>query len=162
MEPLNKKERTGFIAKFSASFVVGILIVLIPFYFLIQMPKYEHSSLSKDLTELQQKMIYQRDTFAVQIDSVRRMINKIDLPNAQVGVIDGDIGHYISTVQLHFVNDTSWSGRMYKNIVKAYIDLKDAKTGKIKSDKDLNDCKIELDKAQKAANKPVDPMGMGG
>jgi len=159
MEPLNKKERTGFIFKFSASFIVGILIVLIPFYFLIQMPKYEHSSLSKDLTELQHQMVYQRDTFAVQIDSVKRMINKFDLPNPQVGVIAGDIEHYISTVQLHFINDTSWSGRMYKNIVKSYIDLKDAKLGKIKTDKDLIDCKGDLDKAVKAASKPVDPMG---
>ncbi len=159
MEPLNKKERTGFIFKFSASFAIGILVIMIPFYFLIQLPKYEHSNLSKDFLEVQKQMLYQKDTFAVQIDSVKRMIGKFDLPNPQVGVIDGDIEHYISSVQLHFVNDTSWSGRMYRNIIKSYIDLKDAKIGKIKCDKELNDCKTDLQKAEKAASKPVDPMG---
>ena len=159
MEPLNKKERTGFIFKFSASFILGILIVLIPFYFLIQMPKYEHSNLSKNLSELQLQMIYQKDTFAVQIDSVKRMINKFDVPNPDVGLIDGEIGLYISKIQLHFINDTSWTGRMYKNVVKSYIDLKDAKIGKLKFEKNLNDCKLELEKAEKAASKPVDPMG---
>ena len=159
MEPLNKKERTGFIFKFSASFIIGILIVLIPFYFLIQLPKYEHSSLSKNFAEVQQQMIYQKDTFAVQIDSVKRMINKFDAPNPDVGLIDGQIGLYVSQIQLHFINDTSWSGRMYKNIVKSYIDLKDAKMAKIKIKKELDDCKTELEKAEKAASKPVDPMG---
>ena len=159
MEPLNKKERKGFIFKFSASFIIGILMVMIPFYFLIQLPKYEHSNLSKNLTELEQQIYYQRDTLAIQIDSLKRLVNKFDLPNPQVGLIDGEIGQYISKIQLHFINDTSWTGRMYKNIVKSYIDLKDAKMAKIKLEQDLNDCKKDLEKAEKAAAKPVDPMG---
>jgi hypothetical protein len=159
MEPLNKKDRTGFIIKFSASFLVGILIIMIPFYFLLELPKYEHSNLSKNLTVLERQMNYQRDTLAIQIDSLKRLVNRLDLPNPQVGLIDGEIGQYISKIQLPFINDTSWAGGMYRNIVKSYIDLKDAKMARFKLEKDLNDCKKELEKAAKDAAKPVDPMG---
>ncbi len=159
MEPLNKKERSGFIFKFSAAFIVGILIIMIPFYFLIQLPKYEHSNLSKNLTELEKQIYYQRDTLAIQIDSLKRMVNKLDLPNPQVGLIDGEIGQYISKIQLNFINDTSWTGRMYKNIVKSYIDLENAKMSRLKLENDLKECKNDLEKAEKAAAKQVDPMG---
>jgi len=158
MEPLNKKERTGFFIKFLAAFVLGILIILIPFYFLLRLPKIEDRLKNEDYRNMQAQMRYQREFFSVQIDSVKRMIDKIGLPNQDIDKLNADIGMLLSGLEKPFVNDTTWSGRMYKNVVKSYIDLKKAKNDLVKSDKDLKDCKGDLEKA-KADAKNKDTMG---
>jgi len=151
MEPLNKKERTSFIIKFSASFIAGILIVLIPFYFMLRMPAYENSILTKDFKNMQIQMNHQKEVFAVQIDSIGRMVDKYDLPDEDIDKLNADLGIMLSETEKPFVNDTAWSGRMYKNIVNSYIDLKKAKNDRIKSDNDLKECQQELEKIKEAA-----------
>jgi hypothetical protein len=159
MEPLNKKERTSFIIKFSASFIIGILIVLIPFYFILRLPVYENAIMTKDFRNMQIQMKYQKDVFAIQIDSVKSMVNKYDLPNQDIDKLNADLGILLSEMEKPFVNDTTWSGRMYKNIVKSFIDLKKAKNDKIKSENELKDCKLDLEKAKEEAEKNKDTMG---
>jgi hypothetical protein len=162
MEPLNKKERTGFIFKFSAVFIIGILIVLIPFYFTLRLPVYENAIMTEDFKNIQTQMKYQKDVFAAQIDSVSRIVSKYDLPNQDLDKLNADLGILLSEMEKPFVNDTSWSGRMYKNIVKSFIDLKKAKNDKIKSENEMKDCKQELEKAKEAAaDKNKDTMGGG-
>ncbi len=159
MEPLNKKERTSFLLKFSAAFIIGILIVLIPFYFILSWPEIENDIMTKDFRNMQIQMKYQKDVFAVQIDSVMMIVNKYDIANQDVDKLNADLGNLLSEMEKPFVNDTSWSGRMYKNIVKSFIDLKKAKNDKIKSENELKDCKQDLEKAKEAADKSKDTMG---
>jgi hypothetical protein len=159
MEPLNKKERTKFIIRFSASFIIGILIILIPFYFLIKLPSYENAIQNQDYRNMQKQMNYQKEYFAVQIDSVKRMVNRYNIANQDIEKLNDQLASYLNKMAEPFINDTSWSGRMYKNISNLFFDLKNAKKDKIKSEKDLKDCKQDLDKAKEEAKKSKDTMG---
>lgn len=159
MKPLNKKERTNFILKFSASFVVGILIILVPFYFLLRLPEYENVIMTKEYKDMQSQMRYQKEHFAVQVDSARHITDKYDLPNQDIDKLNADLGNLLSEMENPFITDTSWTGIMYKNIVKSFIDLKKAKNAVIKSEQDLKDCKKDLEKAKEEADKSKDTMG---
>lgn len=159
MEPLNKKERTTFIIKFSASFVIGILIILIPFYFMIRLPEFEHDIMTKDFKNLQEQMKYQKEHFAVEIESAKQISDKYDLPNQDIDKLNADLGFLLSEMEKPFLKDTTWSGRMYNNIVKSYMDLKKAKNDVVKGEKNLKDCKQDLEKAKADANKNKDTMG---
>ena len=158
MEPLNKKERTGFIFKFSAVFIIGILIVLIPFYFTLRLPEYENAIMTKDCMEMKKHLDNERTVFAIQIDSLKRMLNKYDLPNQDIEILNAQLATVLNKMQEPYINDTSWSGRMYKNIVTSFIELKKAKNDKIKSENELKNCKQELDKAKEEAKKSKDTM----
>ena len=158
MEPLNKKERTGFIIKFSASFIVGILIILIPFYFILRLPVYENEMLTKDVRNMQKIMEYQKSVFTVQIDSVKRMVNRYELANQDIDKLNEEMGSYLTKMEEPFINDTSWSGKMHKNIIRLFTDLKKAKADKIKSENELKDCKQNLEKAKAEATKSKDTM----
>ncbi|MCX6252200.1 MAG: type VI secretion system TssO [Bacteroidetes bacterium] len=158
MKPLNKKERTGIYIKFLAAFIIGILIILIPFYFILRLPKVEEGLKNEDYRNMQGQIRFQHEFFSVQIDSVKRMIDKFYLPNQDIDKLNADIGALLSGIEKPFVNDTTWSGRMYKNVISSYIDLKKAKNDLLKAVKQLKDCQGDLDKA-KADAKNKDTMG---
>lgn len=158
MEPLNKKERTNFIIKFSASFIAGILIILIPFYFILRLPVYENAILTKDVQSMQKLMMNQKNVFTVQIDSVKRMVNRYDLVNQDIDKLNAEMGSYLNKMEEPYTSDTSWSGKMYKNIIQLFFDLKKAKNDKNKIEKDLKDCSKELEKAKEEATKSKDTM----
>jgi hypothetical protein len=117
--------------------------------------------MTKDFKDMQVQMKYQKDVFAVQIDSVRRLVGKYDIENQDIDKLNADLGILLSEMEKPFVNDTTWSGNMYKNIVKSFIDLKKAKNDKIKSENELKNCKQDLDKAKEEATKNKDTMGGG-
>ena len=156
MEPLNKKERTGFIFKFSAVFIIGILIVLIPFYFTLRLPVYENALATKDCRDMQKLLDDQKNFFAVKIDSVKRKVSRYDVED--LNVLNGDLGILISEMGKPYSGDTTWTGRMYTNIIQLIINLKQAKTDKSLIEKELKDCKQELDKAKEEAKKSKDTM----
>jgi hypothetical protein len=158
MEPLNKKERTGFIFKFSAVFIIGILIVLIPFYFTLRLPDYENAILTKDVMKMQELMRIQKEVFAVQIDSVKRMVNRYNYPLQDFEKLNDQMASHLNKMEEPYINDTTWNARMYKNIIELFFDLKNAKKDKIKSDNELKDCKKDLEKAKEEAAKGKDTM----
>ena len=157
MEPLNKKERTSFIIKFSTSFIVGILIVLIPFYFMLRLPVYENALMTKELREMRILMQKQRDVYAVTIDSVMRTVAKYDLANQDIEILNARLATLISKMEEPFSNDTTWSGRMYNNIANSFLDLKKTKNDIIQSDNDLKDCQQELERLKEEAKAKVEP-----
>jgi len=159
MDPLNKKERTNFFIKFSFAFLIGILIIMIPFYFLIQLPEIENDLMNKDYKKIQEQVKYQKEVFAVDVESASRLIEKYDAPNQDIDKLNADLGLLISRMEESYANDTTWSGKMYQNIVKSYIALKKAKNDVLKGNKDLNDCKKDLEKAKADAGKGKDTMG---
>jgi hypothetical protein len=152
MEPLNKKERTSFIFKFTAFFILGILVVLIPFYFIFRMPSYENSLLTKDLKEMQGLMKKQKDVYAVAIDSITATFARYDLANdLNRGQLSLLLDKQIFSLQEPFRNDTSWSGRMYNNIANSFLDLKKTKNDKIQSDNALQLSQQDLIKTKEDA-----------
>ena len=158
MKPLNKKERTGFILKFSASFVAGILILLIPFYFILRMPGYENAMVTKDCNDMQKLLEIQKNVFAVQIDSVLRMVSRYDIEDNEV--LNGKLGILIGEMGKPYGGDTTWSGKMHSNIIKLIIDLKRAKTDKNSIEKELKETKEELQKAKDDAAKTKEKDSM--
>ena len=156
MEPLNKKERTGLIFKFSASFVIGILILLIPFYFILRLPGYENAMATKDCNDLQKLMDTQRTVFAVQIDSAVSMVGRYGKEDAEA--LNGKLGMLIAEMGKPYEGDTTWSGKMHRNIIKLITDLKQAKTDKNTVEKELKETQKELEKAKEDATKSQDTM----
>jgi hypothetical protein len=154
MEPLNKKERAGFIFKFAAVFILGILVVLIPFYFIFRMPAYENSLMTKELRDMRDLMKKQKEVYAVAIDSVMTAFDRYDLAGQDVNVLDEKLARLIVNLEEPFRTDTSWSGRMYKNVARSFIDLKKAMDAKIKSDSDLKECQQDMEKLKEEAAKP--------
>jgi hypothetical protein len=159
MEPLNKKERTKFFIKFSFAFLIGILIIIVPLYFLFDWPEFENAVMAKDYKNIQERIKFQKEVFAIDVESARAIIEKYDVPNQDVDKLNADLGLLISRMEESYANDTTWSGRMYQHIVKTFIDLKKAKNDVLKGNKDLGDCKKDLEKAKADAGKGKDTMG---
>jgi hypothetical protein len=158
MEPLNKKERTNLIIKFSAAFIIGILVIMIPFYFMLRLPVYENDIMTKDFRNMQEQMKYQKQVFSFQVDSVKRMVIRYDIATQDIDKLNAEMANYLNLMEEPFNNDTVWTGRMYKNIVQLFLDLKKAKTDKIKAEADMKDCKKDLEKAKEEAAKGKDTM----
>jgi hypothetical protein len=158
MEPLNKKERTNLIIKFSAAFILGILIILIPFYFMLRLPVYENDILNKDFRNMQEQMKYQKEVFSSQVDSVKRMVIRYDIASQDIDKLNAEMATYLNLMEEPFNKDTVWTARMYRNIVQLFLDLKKAKTDKIRSEAEMKDCKKDLEKAKAEAAKGKDTM----
>lgn len=157
MEPLNKKERTSFIFKFTAFFILGILVVLIPFYFIFRMPAYENSLLTKDLKEMQGLMKKQRDVYAVAIDSIAATFGRYDVADdINRGQLSLLLDKQIFNLQEPFRNDTSWSGRMYNNIANSFLDLKKAKNDIIEINNALQLSQQDLIKTKEDAKEKAE------
>jgi len=159
MEPLNKKERTRFFIKFLFAFIIGILIIIVPFYFLFDWPEFENDVMTKDYKKIQERVKFQKEVFAIDVASARAIIEKYEVPNQDIDKLNADLGNLISRMEESYASDTTWSGIMYQHIVKSFIDLKKAKNDIIKASKDLNDCKKDLEKAKQDASKGKDSMG---
>jgi hypothetical protein len=161
MEPLNKKERSLFILKFTAAFAGGIIILLIPFYFILRMPSDENSIRAEDFNSIQKQIKFQEDVFAAKIDTARIIVQKYDLPGQDIDKLNADLGLLLSEMENTYQDkDTpAWIKKMYDDIVKSFIDLKKAKNDKIRSDNDLKECKQDLEKAKEEASKNKDTMG---
>ena len=125
MDPLNKKERTSVFIKFLVFFLVGIIIVLIPFYFIIQLPEKENRLLTEEYENLEEQLKFQKEYFAVQMDSVKSMLDKFEF-SEDVDFLNAELGSLLSEMNKSIVSDTSWRARMYQNIVQTYLDLKKA------------------------------------
>lgn len=159
MEPLNKKERIRFIVKFTAAFIAGILILLIPFYFILRLPVYEGEIRAEDCRNMQKIFTYQQEIIAARLDSANRLVLRYDIPNQDIDKLNADLGLLLSEMEQSFANDTAWTGRMYNNIVKAFIEVKKAKTEKIKCENELKETQQDLEKAKEEASKTKDTMG---
>jgi hypothetical protein len=159
MEPLNKKERTRVITQFTLAFIAGMLIILIPFWFFLRLPEYEHDIMAKDYREVQKQMKFQKEVFAAQVDTLTHAMARYDMPNQDIDKLNAYVGKMLSDMEQPFMNDTTWSARMYRDIVKAYDDLKKSRNLLLQSQKDLKECKEDLDKAKEEAKKNKDTMG---
>jgi hypothetical protein len=161
MEPLNKNERGKGMMRFLLLFIAGILIVMIPFYFLIRLPEKEQQVNSDQLNSLQDQLNFQKD-FTVRMDSAMHMMDRYTMPDVDIDKLNADIGLILSEMDKSIgVEDNSSSG-MYKSMIKVLVELKKARQANlkysadlIKAQKDAADCQKELEKAKE---KPSDSL----
>jgi hypothetical protein len=158
MKPLNKKERTLAFFKFLALFLIGILIVLIPFYFIIRLPSMEQGIKSEDIQKLEELLKVQKEYYAVQIDKLKNLFVKYDAPGEDIDKLNADIGYILSDMEHTIGTDTAWRATMYKNIMQTYLDLKKTKTDLGECKKELVKCGKELKEAKEAGEKPKDSL----
>jgi len=149
MEPKNKKERRKFFLRALALFITGILIVMVPFYFTIRLPQKENKITSNELLVLQEQMNFQKDFFAVRMDSVKRLLDSYNSQKVDIDKLNADIGFLLSEMEQSIATDTTWRAGMYNNIVQTYISLKKSKNSHLKLSTDLSKCKGDLKKAKK-------------
>jgi hypothetical protein len=86
------------------------------------------------------------------------MVNRYDLAAQDIDKLNAEMGSYLNKMEEPYISDTTWSGKMYKNIIGLFFELKKAKNDKIKGEKDLKDCAKELEKAKEEATKSKDTM----
>ena len=146
MKPLNKKDRTNAFLKFLAIFIFGILIVLIPFYFLIRLPEKVEEVKTEELTGFEHQIEFQRDYFAVQMDSVRALLDMFRTPGIDFDRLSATIGMLLADMESKIAKDESWRGQMNKNIIETYSDLKLASASGIDVSDDISDLEEEIDK----------------
>jgi hypothetical protein len=161
MEPLNKNERTHGTLRFLVLFIAGILIVLIPFYFLIQLPQKVQQVNSDQLNSLQGQLNTQK-VFKVKMDSVLQLLDKYALPDIDRDKLSADIGFYLSEMGKPFGTEVNEGNAIYKRMIDVLVELKKARQGNLKcsedlakAQKDLTECQKELEKAKE---KPSDSL----
>lgn len=152
MEPLNKNERGKSTGRFLVLFIIGILIVLVPFYFLIRLPQKAGAITSDELTGLQNQLKFQKEDFTVKLDSVIRMLEKFEMPNVDIDKLNADIGSVLSDIEKSISLNESSSTGMYRSIINVLVELKKQKNNNLKNSaelakvkKELEDCKKELE-----------------
>ena len=161
MEPLNKNERNKSTLKFLGLFIAGILIVLIPFYFLIKLPEKQQQVNSDQLNSLQGQLNFQKE-FTVRMDSAMHLMDKYAMPDVDIDKLNADIGVILSEMDKSIGTAKNSSTGMYKNMLNVLTELKKARSSGIKNSadlakalKDLAECQKELEKAK---TKPSDSL----
>jgi hypothetical protein len=161
MEPLNKNERSKGTLRFLALFVAGILIVLIPFYFLIRLPEKEQQVSSDQLNSLQGQLNFQKE-FTIRMDSAMRMMDRYTNPGVDIDKLNADIGLILSEMDKSVGAEVNSSTGMYKSVINVLTELKKARSANLKNSadltkalKDLADVQKELEKAKE---KPSDSL----
>ena len=158
MKPLNKKDRTNAFLKFLAIFILGILIVLIPFYFLIRLPEKVEEVKTEELTGFEHQIEFQRDYFAVQMDSVRTLLDMFKNPDIDFDRLSASIGILLAEMETKIAKDESWRGQMNKNIIETYSDLKLARASGIGVSDDISDLEDEIDKLKEKLEECKDDL----
>jgi uncharacterized membrane-anchored protein YhcB (DUF1043 family) len=149
MEPLNKKERANSKARFLALFVIGILIVLVPFYFLVRLPEKTGAITSDELTSLQNQLKFQKEDFTVKLDSVINMLGQFNTPNVDVDKLNADIGSVLSEMEKSISGPVISSTGMYKSVISVLVELKKLKNAELKNTAELQKVKKELEECKK-------------
>lgn len=161
MEPLNKNERGQVTWRFLALFIAGILIVLIPFYFLIRLPEKEQQVNSDQLNSLQGQLNFQKE-FTIRMDSAMHMMDKYTMADVDIDKLNADIGLILSDMGKSIGTEENSSTGMYKSVINVLVELKKVRNANLKNSadlakalKDLEDCKKDL---EKASEKPSDSL----
>lgn len=156
MDPLNKKERNKKLFQFLAIFIAGILITLIPFYFIVRLPAKEKAVKNEEFSSLEGQLKFQKDYFSVMIDSATRLIARFDQPGIDIDKLNPAIGDVLNDMEKSIGTSDSWSTTMYKQIIDLLGQMKKARNDQIKSkldmaraNSDLADCQKELEKCTK-------------
>ncbi|MCK4746833.1 MAG: hypothetical protein KAT15_07360 [Bacteroidales bacterium] len=157
MEPQNKKERSRLILRFLVLFIIAVLLVTIPFYFTIRLPAKENRRASEELLRLQKQLDFQRDYFAVRMDSVKHLLDTYKSEDVDVDKLNADIGFLLSKMEQSFAADTSWRFDMYENIIQTYLSIKKTQNSLMKVSSDLAKCRSRRTSAPKRPTDSLDP-----
>ncbi len=161
MEPLNKSERSQGTMKFLALFIAGILIVLIPFYFLIRLPEKEQQVSSDQLNSLQGQLNFQKE-FTIRMDTVMSLMDKYTRPEVDIDKLNADIGLILSEMDKSIGTENNSSTGMYRTVINVLTELKKARNANLKCAADLAKAQKDLAETQKelekATEKPSDSL----
>lgn len=156
MEPLNKSERKLGTWKFLGLFIGGILIVLIPFYFLIRLPAQEQQVNNGQITNMKGQLDFQKE-FAVKMDSVMKMMEKYTLPDTENDndKLRFDIGSILSDMGKLKGTESNGGTNIYASMLKVLLLLKTERETNFKNTESMDklreeiaDTKKELEKAK--------------
>ncbi len=134
MEPENKKERKVLYIRFLALFILGIIIVLIPFYFTLSLPAKESKESNEELQMIKQAVKSHEEFFVYRMDSVQKLFSDFEKEDEDIDMLNAKIVSLLVEMEQYINSDTVWRSGMNKNIVATYESLK--KTHKTILDKD--------------------------
>jgi len=156
MEPQNKPERNKSIRRFSALFIGGILLVAIPLYLTMRLPGRENRLTSEELQNLQAQLDFQRDYFALRMDSVKHLLDSYDTDGIDIDKLNADIGFLLSEMENSIAEDTSWRFNMYENIIDTYLSVKKTHNSLKEVSAELAKCRSGLRSSR--ARRPSDSL----
>jgi hypothetical protein len=156
MKPLNKKTRSQKLFHFLVLFIGGILIVMIPFYFIIRLPAKENAVRAEEFNSLEGQLTFQKNYFSVQMDSANHMLARYGTPGIDVDKLNGTMGLLLSDMEKQIGTENVWTTAMYRNIIGLIVEMKQARNDILRKDAeiakltaDLAECTEELEKTSK-------------
>ncbi|TLX71648.1 hypothetical protein E9993_19980 [Labilibacter sediminis] len=149
MKPENTKDRKSLFIRFIVFFILAILIVIVPVFVTLRLPAQENEQTSGELKALQDERDFQRDFFAVRMDSVKGLVDSYNSDDVDIDKLNADIGFLLSEMEKSIASDTTWRASMNKNIVATYLSLKKMQNKILEVHEELDEVTSDLAKCKK-------------
>ncbi len=157
MKPENTKERKSLFIKLLIFYIIGVVIVIIPVYMTIRQPGIQNQQTSEELNMINEQIAFQRDYVAVQMDSVKGLLDNFETKVTDKDKLNADIGLLLSEMEKAVSKDTTWRLPMNNNIISTYLELKKLHNKVIELSDELSETQKDLAKSQKAARSASKP-----
>jgi len=138
MKPKNKKERTNSILKFAILFLISTALIVLTFFFdFNRIPLKENKVLREKSNYIERELVHQKK-FSKNVEEVISLMDSLKVEGINLEYTDALINNKIVDLEkLIPAEDSTYRYKMYKNIVKSYVDLQ-ALNVKIRSFKDVD------------------------
>jgi septal ring factor EnvC (AmiA/AmiB activator) len=154
MKALNTKERNSAILRFLLWLIVCVLIICIPVIFAVVLPankdkeklKATQAELAKcqeEVTKLNREINFDRDTLALQIRTIRKILDKITADMSNVETYNIELSAIANNIEADTTGKARWRGEMYTNISEILRRISRANKIIVK-----DDAKYTIDKAK--------------
>lgn len=157
MDPKNQKERKGLFTRFLALFILGIVIVCIPFYFSMRLPARESVESNEELNKMEQAIQSHEDYFVVRMDSLQNLIADFENEDKDVAETLEYIATLLVEMNGYIKSDTVWRADMNNSILVAYSSLRDGHKELIEKDEEIAELKHLLTLSKRRQRKAVKP-----
>ncbi len=153
MKALNTKERNSSIFKFSMWLLTGVLIICVPIIFSSFLSKDQGIEKGDKNERMATAVKFEREYIAVKIQEIINLMESKSDAESDAGVTSTFLGIIYNEIKDTTKTDTTWRGKMYRNIVTLSGQI--VRANNIESDSggekeglatDLNDIIAEIQK----------------
>lgn len=159
MKPKNSKERRTSFLKFLGLFIATVAMILLAVYFNFKVPTKENNLLREQSKLIEKEMEFQGNFFE-EMQTVKRMIDSLEVPGAQINYESKLISSKLVEMQQSIpIADSTHLYDMHTTIVDLYVEMMENKEklrslsdaeGTIEEYKDaLKQCRDDLKQAER-------------
>ncbi len=126
MQVTNKKQRRGAFAKFFILFLITAGLITLATFFNFKVPEKENKDLREQVEGQAEQVVYMQ-SFAKGVDSIKNILDSINLPGQNVFYLDQAIGAKVVAMQNKIPTDNKDLQSMYNNVTQILLDLQATK-----------------------------------